>query len=66
VDLAPGALAIVLVGYADALCGTCRNYAGRQRYRSNQELIAHGPANILSGFFGGFLVVGSPSKTSWP
>ena len=30
----------------------------------NQELIAHGPANILSGFFGGFLVVGSLSKTS--
>jgi MFS superfamily sulfate permease-like transporter len=30
----------------------------------NQELIAHGPANILSGLFGGFLVVGSLSKTS--
>jgi MFS superfamily sulfate permease-like transporter len=30
----------------------------------NQEFIAHGPANILSGLFGGFLVVGSLSKTS--
>ena len=30
----------------------------------NQELIAHGPANILSGLLGGFLVVGSLSKTS--
>jgi MFS superfamily sulfate permease-like transporter len=30
----------------------------------NQELIAHGPANNLSGLFGGFLVVGSLSKTS--
>src|SRR5215813_9157912 len=30
----------------------------------SQELIAHGPANILSGLFGGFLVVGSLSKTS--
>ena len=30
----------------------------------NQELIAHGPANILSGLFGGFLAVGSLSKTS--
>jgi MFS superfamily sulfate permease-like transporter len=30
----------------------------------NQELIEHGPANILSGLFGGFLVVGSLSKTS--
>src|SRR5262249_29203819 len=27
-------------------------------------LIAHGPANILSGLMGGFLVVGSLSKTS--
>jgi sulfate permease, SulP family len=26
--------------------------------------VAHGPANILSGLFGGFLVVGSLSKTS--
>src|SRR4029453_10826753 len=25
---------------------------------------AHGPANVLSGLFGGFLVVGSLSKTS--
>src|SRR5262249_37542113 len=30
----------------------------------NQELVVHGPANILSGLFGGFLVVGSLSKTS--
>jgi SulP family sulfate permease len=30
----------------------------------NQELLAHGPANILSGLFGGFLAVGSLSKTS--
>ena len=38
---------------------------GRQRrWPTNQELIAHGPANILSGLFGGFLVVGSLSKTS--
>jgi sulfate permease, SulP family len=36
----------------------------RRRYRPEPELIAHGPANILSGLFGGFLVVGSLSKTS--
>src|SRR5262249_40383313 len=30
----------------------------------NQGLVAHGPANILSGLFGGFLAVGSLSKTS--
>jgi high affinity sulfate transporter 1 len=65
VDLAPGALAIVLVGYAEALGGA--KAAAMQTggdIDPNQELIAHGPANILSGVFGGFLVVGSLSKTS--
>jgi MFS superfamily sulfate permease-like transporter len=38
--------------------------SARQRLDPNQELVAHGPANILSGLFGGFLVVGSLSKTS--
>lgn len=68
-DLVPGALAIVLVGYAEALGGA--KAAAAQGGGSddgdidpNQELIAHGPANILSGLFGGFLVVGSLSKTS--
>ena len=64
-DLAPGALAIVLVGYAEALGGA--KAAAMQTggdIDPNQELIAHGPANILSGVFGGFLVVGSLSKTS--
>src|SRR5689334_17178474 len=64
-ELAPGALAIVLVGYAEAL-GAAKA-AGIQSggdINPNQELVAHGPANILSGLFGGFLVVGSLSKTS--
>src|SRR5882757_7903357 len=64
-ELVPGALAIVLVGYAEALGGA---KAAAMRDGSeidpNQELVAHGPANILSGVFGGFLVVGSLSKTS--
>ena len=63
--LAPGALAIVLVGYAEALGGA--SAAAIQvggDIDPNQELVAHGPANILSGLFGGFLVVGSLSKTS--
>jgi high affinity sulfate transporter 1 len=60
-ELAPGALAIVLVGYAEAL-GAAKAAGGD--INPNQELIAHGPANILSGLFGGFLVVGSLSKTS--
>lgn len=64
-ELVPGALAIVLVGYAEALGGA--KAAATQDggdIDPNQELVAHGPANILSGLFGGFLVVGSLSKTS--
>jgi high affinity sulfate transporter 1 len=63
--LVPGALAIVMVGYAEAL-GAAKAAAMQSggSIDPNQELIAHGPANILSGLFGGFLVVGSLSKTS--
>jgi high affinity sulfate transporter 1 len=64
-DLVPGALAIVLVGYAEALGGAkAAAMQGGGDIDPNQELIAHGPANIFSGLFGGFLVVGSLSKTS--
>jgi sulfate permease, SulP family len=64
-QLVPGALAIVLVGYAEALGGAkAAALQGGGDIDPNQELVAHGPANILSGFFGGFLVVGSLSKTS--
>ena len=64
-ELVPGALAIVLVGYAESL-GAAKAAALQSggKIDPNQELIAHGPANILSGLFGGFLVVGSLSKTS--
>jgi SulP family sulfate permease len=64
-QLTPGALAIVLVGYAEALGGAkAAAMQGGGDIDPNQELIAHGPANMLSGLFGGFLVVGSLSKTS--
>ncbi len=64
-DLVPGALAVVLVGYAEALGGAkAAAMLGGGDVDPNQELVAHGPANILSGLFGGFLVVGSLSKTS--
>jgi sulfate permease, SulP family len=64
-ELMPGALAIVLVGYAEAL-GAAKAAAMQDGsdIDPNQELVAHGPANILTGLFGGFLVVGSLSKTS--
>ena len=58
-QLVPGAFAIVLVGYAEALGGAkAAAPQGGAAINPNQELIAHGPANILSGLFGGFLVVG--------
>jgi high affinity sulfate transporter 1 len=63
-QLAPGALAIVLIGYAEALGGAKAAATQGDDIDPNQELVAHGPANILSGLFGGFLVVGSLSKTS--
>jgi high affinity sulfate transporter 1 len=64
-ELAPGALAIVLIGYAEALGGAkAATTQGGGNIDPNQELVAHGPANILSGLFGGFLAVGSLSKTS--
>ena len=63
--ITPGALAIVLVDYAESL-GAAKAAAieSGSNIDPNQELIAHGPANILSGLFGGFLVVGGLSKTS--
>jgi high affinity sulfate transporter 1 len=64
-ELATGALVIVLIGYAESL-GAAKAAAthGGGDIDPNQELVAHGPANILSGLFGGFLAVGSLSKTS--
>src|ERR1700730_1299370 len=64
-ELVPGALAIVLVGYAEALGGAKAGATqSGDAIDPNQELVAHGPANILSGLFGGVLVVGSLAKTS--
>ena len=63
--LLPGALSIVLVGYAETLgAAKAAAFGTDGGIDPNQELIAHGPANILSGLFGGFLAVGSLSKTS--
>ena len=63
--LIPGALAIVLLGYAESL-GAARAASSKSggSVDPNQELVSHGPANIGSAFSGGFVVVGSLSKTS--
>jgi sulfate permease, SulP family len=64
-ELTPGALAIVLVGYAEALgAAKAASLQDGSAIDPNQELVAHGPANILAGLFSGYLVVGSLSKTS--
>jgi high affinity sulfate transporter 1 len=61
----PGALAIVLLGYTESL-GASKAAAerGGGEVDPNQELVSHGPANIGSALSGGFVVVGSLSKTS--
>jgi high affinity sulfate transporter 1 len=63
--LIPGALAIVLLGYAETL-GAAKAAAVKSGgvIDPNQELVSHGPANIGSAISGGFVVVGSLSKTS--
>ncbi|MGA1623687.1 MAG: SulP family inorganic anion transporter [Synechocystis sp.] len=60
-----GALAIVLLGYAESL-GAANAAAEKtgEEIDPNQELISLGPANLLAGLSSGFLVVGSLSKTS--
>jgi len=63
--LIPGALAIVLLGYAESLgASKAASSVSGGTVDPNQELVAHGPANIGSAFSGGFIVVGSLSKTS--
>lgn len=61
----PGALAIVLLGYTESL-GASKAAAerGGGDVDPNQELLSHAPANIGSAISGGFVVVGSLSKTS--
>lgn len=60
-----GALAIVLLGYAESL-GAANAAAVKtgEDIDPNQELLSLAPANLLAGLSSGFLVVGSLSKTS--
>jgi sulfate permease, SulP family len=63
--LLSGALAIVLLGYAESL-GSAKTAAAKtgESIDPNQELLALGPANLGSGLSGGFIAVGSFSKTA--
>ena len=65
VSLIPGALAVLLVGYAESIA-VARTYAAKFNYKINpdQEFIGLGAANLGSGFSGAFVVDGSLSKTA--
>jgi high affinity sulfate transporter 1 len=61
----PGALAIAIIGTAEALT-IAERFADEHRYeiRPDQELVANGGANVLSGFLQGFMVGGGASQSA--
>ena len=63
--LLSGALAVVLLGYAETLgCAKTASAQTGETADPNQELLALGAANVGSGLSGGFVAVGSFSKTA--
>jgi high affinity sulfate transporter 1 len=64
-DLLPGALAIVVVGFAQSVA-IAKAYAAKGGYRvdASQEMIGYGTANIGAGALQGFTVTGSLSKSA--
>lgn len=64
-SLIPGAIAIVVVGFAESVAAA-RSYARKHGYEvdANQEMIALGASNAASGLVGSFVVDGSLSKTA--
>ncbi len=64
-SLLPGAVGIVLVGYAEALA-VAKSYATKYKYEvdANQELISLGWSNIGAGVSQGFVVDGSLSRSA--
>ncbi len=63
--LLAGAMAIALIALADTM-STASSFAARhgERVRGNQEMIGIGAANIAAGFFQGFPVSTSGSRTA--
>jgi sulfate permease, SulP family len=63
--LLPGALIIAVIGYAEGIT-VAERIAEVHHYdiRTDQELIATGGANILSGLFQGFIVGGGASQSA--
>jgi sulfate permease, SulP family len=65
VELVPGALGIIVVGYAQSIA-VAKSYAARFGYSidPNQELIAYGAASLGAGALQGYTPTGSLSKTA--
>jgi high affinity sulfate transporter 1 len=63
--LVPGAVAIAVIGCAESLT-VAQQFADEHRdeIRADQELIANGGANALSGVFQGFIVGGGASQSA--
>jgi SulP family sulfate permease len=63
--MVPGALAIVLIGFLEALTVT-REYAEKHGYRvdANRELVAYGATNVTAGLFQGLPVTSAISRTA--
>lgn len=63
--LLTGGLAVIFVGFSESLAAA-KEEGSKHDYEidTNQEMIAQGMANGVSGLFGGFVVAGSLSKTT--
>jgi MFS superfamily sulfate permease-like transporter len=63
--LAPSAIGVMLVGFAEGL-GAAKTYAAQHHYEvdANRELLGLGAANLGAGLSSGMLVNGSLSKTA--
>jgi len=64
-DLAPAAIGVMLVGFAEAL-GAAKTYAEKEHAEidPNRELIGLGAANLGAGLLSGMVVAGGLSKTA--
>ena len=65
ITMVPPALGIFLLAYSEAL-GVAREFAEKHHYEvdADQELVAHGFTNLVSGLFGGMIAAGGMSASA--
>jgi MFS superfamily sulfate permease-like transporter len=65
IDLMLGAVAVLIVSFGAGIV-TARSFGAKNKYAvdANRELVGFGAANLASGFFGGFAVTASDSRTA--